>query len=103
MIDLAKLSVDDFTPLVGEGFTVATDAGDQVLELVQARLIDTTQPSVDATSVRAPFTLLFRGPGDTILPQQMYPLDHAELGTLELFIVPVGRTEAGTDYEAVFT
>ncbi|MDX6508976.1 MAG: hypothetical protein QOG81_728, partial [Gaiellaceae bacterium] len=37
------------------------------------------------------------------LPQQIYRFDHDELGTLEIFIVPIGTDEGGVRYEAVFT
>ena len=43
--------------------------------------------------------LLFRGPSLPILPQRIYPLEHAALGRLELFIVPIGPGQ----YEAIFT
>jgi hypothetical protein len=36
------------------------------------------------------------------LQQGMYELQHAHLGTLELFLVPVGQDHTGLYYEAVF-
>ena len=53
--------------------------------------------------VRRPFSLIYRGPLTPILPQQIYPVEHPELGTLELFLVPVGPEGGGMQYEAVFT
>ena len=52
---------------------------------------------------RRPFSLIYRGPLTPILPQQIYPVEHPELGTLELFLVPVGPEGGGMQYEAVFT
>ena len=57
----------------------------------------------DGGTARVPFSLVFRGPVDPVLPQRTYPLRHAELGAFELFLVPVGRDATGTSYEAVFT
>src|SRR5260370_14651688 len=37
------------------------------------------------------FTLLFRGPLQPLLPQQIYPVEHDRLGRFDLFIVPVRR------------
>ena len=37
------------------------------------------------------------------LPQRIYRLEHAELGGLDLFLVPIGRDASGITYEAVFT
>jgi hypothetical protein len=37
------------------------------------------------------------------LTQHIYRLQHDELGDINIFIVPVGRDERGTRYEAVFS
>lgn len=50
-----------------------------------------------------PFSLVFRGPRQPILPQAIYPLDHPVLGRLEIFLVPIGYDDRGLRYEAVFT
>jgi ribosomal protein S18 acetylase RimI-like enzyme len=52
----------------------------------------------------ARFSLLFQGPGDRPLPQDTYTLDHASMGQLTLFIVPVvGSSAARILYEACFS
>jgi hypothetical protein len=48
------------------------------------------------------FSLRFRGDRNWILPQQLYPMKHEAIGDFELFLVPIGRDETGTFYEAVF-
>jgi hypothetical protein len=48
------------------------------------------------------FSLLFQGPQNPLLPQQMYHLRQAEIGEMDLFLVPVGQDAGGTYYEAVF-
>ena len=48
------------------------------------------------------FSLFFEGPADILLPQRAYPLEHEQLGALDIFLVPVARTEEGLRYEAVF-
>ncbi len=48
------------------------------------------------------FSLLFRGPREPQLPQQIYPVEHDRLGRFDLFIVPVKRDANGLYYEAVF-
>ena len=35
--------------------------------------------------------------------QVTYPLAHPELGTLEIFIGPIGPMDGGNGYQAVFT
>lgn len=49
------------------------------------------------------FALAFRGPADVYLPQQIYALEHQRLGTMSIFLVPVGRDEQSFEYEAIFT
>jgi hypothetical protein len=101
---LDRLTVDDFRGAVGTSFAVdAGGAGRLELKLLEARMIEPGAPAVDESGRRSPFALDLRGPVDPILPQSIYRLEHAELEALEIFIVPVGRTEAGTDYEAIFT
>lgn len=49
-----------------------------------------------------PFSAFFRGPRNSILPQRIYRVEHDRLGTLEIFLVPVGPDGQGMGYEAVF-
>jgi uncharacterized protein DUF6916 len=48
------------------------------------------------------FALHFRGDRNQIFPQHIYPMKHDAIGDFDLFLVPVGRGETGTFYEAVF-
>jgi len=48
------------------------------------------------------FSLLFRGPISPFFPQAIYRLHHEKLGTMDLFLVPMGPDRDGMRYEAVF-
>jgi len=48
------------------------------------------------------YSLLFRAPAEAPAAQGMYRLEHAELGEMDLFLVPVKKDAAGLYYEAVF-
>lgn len=48
------------------------------------------------------FSILFQGPGHVFLQQSIYPMAHDKLGEFKLFLVPVGKTQSGFQYEAVF-
>jgi len=48
------------------------------------------------------FSLHFRGDRNKVFPQGIYPMKHDSIGDLDLFLVPIGRDESGTFYEAVF-
>jgi hypothetical protein len=54
-------------------------------------------------SQRLPFSLIFQGPLETALPQRTYPLEHAEMGNMDIFLVPIARRQDGMYYEAIFT
>jgi hypothetical protein len=48
------------------------------------------------------FSLRFRGDCSQVFPQRIYSMKHDSIGDFDLFLVPVGRDETGTFYEAVF-
>lgn len=95
---LDRLSVDDFTPHVAKTFGVGGPAGGIDLVLAEAAAVGAAP-----AGRRAPFSLVFRGPRTPVLPQAIYPFQHPTLGTLEIFIVPIGPDAGGMRYEAVFT
>ena len=72
------------------------DADPLVLELVE--VADKTPSGFPGEQ----FSLLFKGTLDDYLPQQTYTLDHAQLGRLALFLVPVDERKDGYRYEAFF-
>jgi len=51
-----------------------------------------------------PFSAYFLGPKSPLLPQRIYQVAHDQLGTLNLFLVPLGPDPktGGLLYEAVF-
>ena len=49
------------------------------------------------------FSLLFRGPPDTVYPQGTYRFRHARLGEYAIFMTPIGRDDKAVRYDAVFT
>ena len=48
------------------------------------------------------FSAFFSGPGDRFLNQNTYSLEHDQMGTFALFLVPVKQDQNGFRYEAVF-
>jgi uncharacterized protein DUF6916 len=98
---LDTLTLESFLPHVGGAFRLSTPDGPALtltLDEAQSLASPGTRAEGDRRK-REPFRLLFRGPSLPILPQCIYPLEHAELGRLELFIVPIGPGQ----YEAIFT
>lgn len=70
--------------------------------VVLERVEELAAPARGRTDGRAPFSLTFRAPAGERLPQDVYRLDHPTLGRADLLLVPVGRSRAGTAFEAVF-
>lgn len=103
MTDLARLTFEDFAPLVGQSFAADfADAGPIELEVVRAGPHAAEAPATDSDGHRTPFTVEFRGPAEPILPQRIYRLGHETTGPLEIFIVPLAVDAAGARYEAIF-
>ncbi len=77
------------------------DAGE--LGRLPLELVDVTGMGVKAGAVREPYSLVFRGPAEPVLAQQIWHLSHPQMGVLEIFLVPIGPDSQGMCYEAVFT
>ena len=88
--------MESFAPLQGSGFGLQHGYDTLELQLEQVR-------ALSGGFNRQGFALLFRGPREPVLPQETYPITHPSLGTLEIFIVPVGLEAGGALYEAIFT
>ena len=96
---LETLTLDAFSPLVGETFQVHVQPEQAVaLELVEARsLAERNSPRP-----RPPFVLTFKGPAHFVLPQRIYRVEHQTLGAHEIFMVPLGPGNGGMLYEVIF-
>ena len=97
---LDQLQLSTFEPLVGQRFVLRRDIGDATVDLV---LAEATALAHGEGRPRTPFSLVFRGPAEPVMPQRIYRVDHEELGALELFLVPIGRDAESVRYEAIFT
>lgn len=103
MVEWIKLQMTDtlnsaaFEPHLRTSFHLATGATDPiVLELIEVQ--DASLPQVEQ------FSLMFQGPKAPCLAQGIHELEHAALGKLALFLVPVGPDPARTGlcYQAIF-
>lgn len=99
-MDLTELTYELFRERIGESFS-DTEAG-VVLELVEVEDLTSVARNVPPDA-RTPFSLMFRGPAEPLVPQGIRPLAHAELGELGIFLVPVAQEPEGLRYQAVFS
>jgi hypothetical protein len=95
-MELDELEAATFQARMGDAFVL--DAAEP-LELV----LEEVTTLADRPGGRDPFSLVFRGPFEPVLAQSIYRLQHDGLGCLEIFIVPIGRDDAATRYEAIFS
>jgi len=100
MPELSEVSLEAFSPLVGERFAMQLDDGPALAVTLSEATALASQPS---RTGRIPFSLLFEGPPEPILPQRIYPLEHPALGRLELFLVPLQPESGAARYQAIFT
>ncbi|MDX6512147.1 MAG: hypothetical protein QOE36_1651 [Gaiellaceae bacterium] len=97
MTALEDFTAATFSPHVGEVFRLHADAVVLDVELINVDELGESSPG------RAPFSLLFRGPAEPILPQRIYRFEHDAIGEFDIFIVPIGFDETGgLRYEVVF-
>lgn len=98
---LNQLTHDSFSPLLGQVFRLVVPEG----EPLDAELVEVVRgPGADGEpdDGRRTFSILFRVAGADYLPQSIYRLQHAEMGDLDLFLVPVSQDEEALYHEAVF-
>jgi hypothetical protein len=72
-----------------------------------AELIEVTEfgpePAEGARGARRPFSLIFCDPDATAyLPQSIYTVEHAAMGRMDIFLVPIGPGPCGMRYQAIF-
>ena len=97
------LTHDHFEGRIGEGFELEVPDGPPLpLELVGVTVHASAGGRGPEGQERQQFSLIFRGPDLPVIAQGTYPLGHAELEGLELFLVPLGPDGGGMQYEAAF-
>lgn len=108
---LETVTAEDFAEVKGSRFRLMIEPPRSERPVVfEFDLAAVTPGSGPSGAFRQPFTVLFHGPIQPVLPQGIYRLEHDKLGVLELFIVPVGPDEpsgpgarpTAMRYEAVF-
>jgi hypothetical protein len=98
---LDKLTVSDFEGHIEATFPADLPEGGSIeLRLIDARAIG---KPVDSGG-REPFSLIFLGPDRPMLEQRIYSIGHPKLGSLEVFLVPIGpaKDHPGLRYQAIF-
>ena len=100
MKTLEQLQSSDFASRLNQIFTIRLEGMEPIdLELV----LVTERGQGFRPGARQPFSLHFLGPvSSQYLLQNMYRLEHPEMGALDIFLVPLGPEEGRMRYEAIF-
>ena len=97
---LDRLTSQDFSAHLNQPFCIR----EQSMEPLDATLIEVTELGANSEdAARQAFSIILRVPKEIVLPQSIYRVEHAALGALDLFLVPLGPDNEGMRYEAVFT
>jgi hypothetical protein len=91
-----RLEHDEFSKHLNSKFRIRID---------ESQTVDSELAAVSElvlTARQEQFSLVFRTSNEFFLGQGMRLLEHDVMGQFELFLVPIGRDESGTSYEAVF-
>ena len=95
MATVEDMQFHHFSGRVGESFQVAV--GDESLPMV----LEEADDLPGSPRPGGAFRLEFLGPPEPVLDQGTFPFEHGG-DRFEIFVVPTGRSERGTRYEAVF-
>ncbi|HEX9160078.1 MAG TPA: hypothetical protein VF980_00095 [Thermoanaerobaculia bacterium] len=96
-MDPSLYRVETFQPHVNSRFDASLPDGSTLpLVLTEVHLVQSNEKVTQ-------FSLLFRGPATPLVRQQTLRLDHAQLGQMDFFLVPIGADADGVSYEAVFS
>ena len=88
---LEEFTAQDFASRVGSTFQVElADGRTASLELIEARTLDAHGDRPPVLHPRQPFSIVFRAPASLAWQQGIYRLGHAQLGKMEIFLVPIG-------------
>ena len=95
----AGLTLSSFRSQLGTSFLINLDTTKVATTLVN---VDNFASRKQTAAGKEGFSLLFRGPQDTMLKQDTYLIEHEQLGLFSFLIVPVGTKDTrAPHYEAV--
>lgn len=92
---MSTINQDSFRQAVNSYFTIELNDNSTKLKLIEC----SDQTSNDVPNFER-FSLLFES-SDSLLEQSTYSLNHPELGSNDLFLVPVHGDDKGYQYEAI--
>ncbi len=104
---LDQLTSADFAPYLKQTFRIYFAPTECIeTELIQVDDLPGGYDDLDEGEPpprRKPFSLIFRSEQvDSYLPQKIYTVQHEQIGSLDIFLVPIGPDPKGMRYQAIF-
>jgi hypothetical protein len=101
-MDLTDVTVETFTGREGQRFWIAFQDGELDLTLAS---VERAPDNFASTGKRHPFSIIFHATLEHVLPQQVWQVEHEELGPTGMFLVPVGPDPEASAmrYQAIFS
>ncbi|HEX8473262.1 MAG TPA: hypothetical protein VF666_04460 [Pyrinomonadaceae bacterium] len=93
-----NLTRETFAPLLHTKFRLHFDE----TQSVEVELVEVSAEDFPQVEGMERFTLVFHIPVKQPIPQRTYQMEHVQIGTFAIFIVPIGHDAEGFRYEAVF-
>ena len=99
---MQELSAELFEPRVGQKFSVLFEDPNEKLDI---ELVEVSRLPETGIGRPEPFSLLFLGSSNELLPQNTYRLHNEDTGEIDIFIVPLGPDPETKRlrYEAIFS
>ena len=96
----ATLTANEFSKHVNTKFGVDLD-GENSVDLLLTEVKGYVSKHQEQEGMER-FSIYFQGPAEPHLPQKLYAFHHAEMGSFEMFLVPIAKNDEGFRYESVF-
>jgi hypothetical protein len=95
-LDIGTLTAADFEPRLNETFRLQHADGELALKLHEVQRL------AHAKRAGGGFSLVFVSAPGPFFTQSIHTLRHDGMGTVEMFLVPLGPGEGGNLYQAIF-
>lgn len=97
-----RFTLEAFAPHVGEVFRVIVSET-QHLDILLTAIERLSADERWKARSRVPFSLVFHAAPGSVIPQQIYRIEHPAMEPFDTFLVPIGPDEHGMRYESIYT
>lgn len=94
-----EITVETFAPHVNTTFRIGCQGEPFELELTE---VEAQKQGPPIEGMRHPFTLIFKGPKDRLLPEGHYEVESDATGPWPLYLIPIISLGDRQSYQVVF-